>query len=972
MSEIVNLGKVSMTMGGDWDSSKSYEKLTCVSHNGRSWASKKNVSAGIEPSEANSAFWQKMSERGIQGIQGPVGPQGNSAFDGTGVEIVNNLTQGGESAVLSAEQGKVLKTELTELESEVYKTIDISNVVTNGIYAISNRVEGTMIQVSEVADASWRKAKIEVRNGELYRLTGQGGGKKVVTETTTETDLSGNYLGGYWNTSTYEVGASANVTKTWDGSWKSIEYAVSAGEKYRIQGGTGGANSVRLYLVVDEQNVIQSFAQPNDTEVTIEINKNGKLYCSTLKSSTASVVKIVTTKNASNNNALLYCITDHSGNVVALSDEDATMDNGGVPISTDGVMYCNFKASLPYGIAKIERLQSLLQGAQNSIENLEKDIAPIKEAKETIIPLKFGKLSDGRIDLPTTVESYDDMLYHLRSSLYKINGVSKILAPTIRDEVVVRRGYVLRVAPASDSTIGASVGEAVTIAEGAVGGWQSSQFSVKAGETYRIAGLASGGRIPLIAVINSANVLTQKIEGTQFSDNIITIAEDGLMVINQTLKDSPVAYRFAAVNVTYHYYDENRVYLGANNNTIPPKAKFVRLSMSQNSPFHSELSVIQPTIGCLIATKEDGNRLDNLRAYYPVNLHNPNAANEAEDILQDESEMTYDVVKLILPPNYKPDGEPVRLVIYVQGSGGSIWSDRSFNGADNLRAFYVAQEGYMLMMINGITAKYHALYPEVNDNFGTPITMSCYLQAYKWVLDNYNVRADGVFTYGKSLGGIGVGNLMYSQIPILAAAGLAPALDCISEIMRNRDAQAKQYYADSFGMVGDITFSDRPVAWEQKKKEEAYFKANAHKVVGYNPLWNGVIGLNTDTLLDASFQHGVVDTGQEYADERQAYESLPKYQPCPLKIWIAHDDVNVDPRFCDYLRAMVRKAGCIYELRWMPSGTGGHWAVDKGSEVNGVYQAPVSATIKPRYSSETITMAVAVIEMVTWFRRFES
>ena len=111
-------------MGGDWKSSESYEKLTCVSHNGRSWAAKKNVSAGVEPSEANSAFWQLMSDRGVQGIQGPVGPQGNSAFDGIGVEIVNNLTQGGESAVLSAEQGKVLKTELTELESKVNSVLD--------------------------------------------------------------------------------------------------------------------------------------------------------------------------------------------------------------------------------------------------------------------------------------------------------------------------------------------------------------------------------------------------------------------------------------------------------------------------------------------------------------------------------------------------------------------------------------------------------------------------------------------------------------------------------------------------------------------------------------------------------------------------------------------------------------------------------------------------------------------------------
>lgn len=942
---------------------------------------KKVIRAQMQQRRDTAANWAASNPVLLDGELGIVTDNPNLYKIGDGATAWNDLKLRGFDGTLAQTTGnsenaamsqKAITAKFTELESEVYKTTDMSNAVTSGRYAISNRTEGETIQVSEVADASFRKTKIAVRNGEMYNIKGQGGGKKVVTETTTETDLSGNYLGGYWKTSTYEVGTSANVAKTWDGSWKSIEYAVSAGEKYRIQGGTGGANSVRLYLVVDSNNIIQAFAQPNDTDVLISIEKNGKLYCSTLKTASAAVTKITTITNTQSDNALLYCVTDISGKIISISEEEAVRENSAITISADGFLYCNFKASQPYAIQKVERLLSLLQGTQESLAQLEMDVAPLKASKDNLIPLKFGKLSEGRIDLPTTVESYDDMFNHLRSSLYKINDVSQLFSPAIRDEVVVRRGYVLRVAPASDSTIGASVGEVVTITEGAVGGWQSSQFSVKAGETYRISGLASGGRIPLIAVLNSASVLTQKIEGVQFSDNTITIAEDGIMVINQTLGDAPVAYRFAMANVTYHYYDENRVYIGEGDNTIPSKAKFVRLSMSQNSPFRSELSVIQPTIGCLIATKEDGNRLDNLRAYYPVNLHNPNAANESEDILQDGSEMTYDIVKLILPPNYKPDGEPVRLVIYVQGSGGSIWSDRSFNGADNLRAFYVAQEGYMLMMINGITAKYHALYPEVNDNFGTPITMSCYLQAYKWVLDNYNVRADGAFTYGKSLGGVGVGNLMYSQIPILAAAGLAPALDCISEIMRNRDAQAKQYYADSFGMVGDITFSDRPVAWEQKKKEEAFFKANAHKVIGYNPLWNGVIGLNTDTLLDASFQHGVVDTGQEYADERQAYESLPKYQPCPLKIWIAHDDVNVDPRFCDYLRAMVRKAGCIYELRWMPSGTGGHWAVDKGSEVNGVYQAPVSATIKPRYSSETITMAVAVIEMVTWFRRFES
>ena len=113
----INVGKVAMTMGGDYDPSKAYDKLVCVHYNYRSWVSRKPVSEGIVPSEANSAFWQMIADRGERG------PEGQSYVDKTLVPIVDDLTTGGSANVLSAEQGKVLKQELTELESEIDKTI---------------------------------------------------------------------------------------------------------------------------------------------------------------------------------------------------------------------------------------------------------------------------------------------------------------------------------------------------------------------------------------------------------------------------------------------------------------------------------------------------------------------------------------------------------------------------------------------------------------------------------------------------------------------------------------------------------------------------------------------------------------------------------------------------------------------------------------------------------------------------------
>lgn len=133
MAKKINLGKVSLTFGGDYDYSKSYKRFTSVTYRGASWASRKDVPSGVDPTY--SEYWQKMADRGeqgIQGVQGERGPQGNSAFDGSGIELVNNLTQGGEGAALSAEQGKILKTELTELQTVVEDLTDFGLVVDGG------------------------------------------------------------------------------------------------------------------------------------------------------------------------------------------------------------------------------------------------------------------------------------------------------------------------------------------------------------------------------------------------------------------------------------------------------------------------------------------------------------------------------------------------------------------------------------------------------------------------------------------------------------------------------------------------------------------------------------------------------------------------------------------------------------------------------------------------------------------------
>lgn len=121
MAKKINLGKVGITTAGAYDPQKAYERLSCVTYNYESWVSTKDVPAGNTPQDG-SEYWQKMAARGERG------PQGQSYVDKELVPIVNDLTTGGSANVLSAEQGKVLKTEVTELSAKT----DVLDVTING------------------------------------------------------------------------------------------------------------------------------------------------------------------------------------------------------------------------------------------------------------------------------------------------------------------------------------------------------------------------------------------------------------------------------------------------------------------------------------------------------------------------------------------------------------------------------------------------------------------------------------------------------------------------------------------------------------------------------------------------------------------------------------------------------------------------------------------------------------------------
>lgn len=200
-----NLGKVGICPMGDYASGKSYERLSSVFYNHEYWVAVKDVPVGAVPS-ATSEYWQKMASRGEQG------PQGQSYVDKELVPIVDNLTTGGSSNVLSAEQGKVLKAELTELESNF------------------SAIKGERLEVRENTYISTYGASV----GSTFNPTGAA---------------------------------------EYDGCASIYHRKISPGERYLIKG-TGSAPYINMLVIVDNNNVVTRMFEQGFFDATITIAEN--------------------------------------------------------------------------------------------------------------------------------------------------------------------------------------------------------------------------------------------------------------------------------------------------------------------------------------------------------------------------------------------------------------------------------------------------------------------------------------------------------------------------------------------------------------------------------------------------------------------------------------------------------------------------------------------------------------------------
>ena len=421
------------------------------------------------------------------------GPSGNTSA-WTFVAKIGAVPADAELSATSTNppQNKVVTEKLTELESKVVEITEFQSQFVDGKYAITNRNVGGSINVTEVADSARKRIKLNVKAGEQYRITGTGGGADVVTESKVETDLASSMLNGRWEMSSDGIGSVVSANKVWDGTWRSLQYSVKAGEQYRITG-TGGLNG-RLYALLDSNNVLQAIAPSNyvQTDFVLNVTKNGTLYCSFLKANAHSVIKIETNTTTSNNNALLYCVTDSNGIVKALAAADEVSIDKPLVIIEDGFLYANFEIGKPMSLKKTAELKPRIASLETDVIRLDNNILLVEErVDENTSDNKKIKNYLGYQQTETDLASF---MLNGRWELSSYNVGTSSLPEKVWD-----------------------------------GTWRSLQYSVKAGEQYRITGTGGlNGR--LYALLDSYGILQVVAPSYDVqTDFILNVTKDGTL-----------------------------------------------------------------------------------------------------------------------------------------------------------------------------------------------------------------------------------------------------------------------------------------------------------------------------------------------------------------------------------------------------------------------------------------------------------
>lgn len=335
------------------------------------------------------------------------------------------------------------------------------------------------------------------------------------------------------------------------------------------------------------------------------------------------------------------------------------------------------------------------------------------------------------------------------------------------------------------------------------------------------------------------------------------------------------------------------------------------------------------------------------------------AYNMADDLISN-------TLRLYLPSNYSPTGEPVKMIYKAHGSNGYSWIDLDTWGGDT-SIDYLADEGFALYDMFAGTSYYSAIInPNLTHdsatriaNYNVPIQLAAQVAAYEWVVRNFNVDAR-VYVFGKSHGGMAGIYATNKIVPTRAVALFAPLITPIGDLYNpwgNHLNECSMCLDDMcFDVPDGMTFDQMVSAVNGKASGwKTIVLDNAAKQAGLIAYINGVTNLKQSSLLSALMDDTYKVQG--------GMDDLIRHSETPVKVWCAPDDAEVVfANGWNFVKSL-QNGGSNAQFREFPSGTGGHY-FDNFTNASSIKDT-VTTALGVQYTAPR-----AYIELVNYFNQF--
>ena len=285
--------------------------------------------------------------------------------------------------------------------------------------------------------------------------------------------------------------------------------------------------------------------------------------------------------------------------------------------------------------------------------------------------------------------------------------------------------------------------------------------------------------------------------------------------------------------------------------------------------------------------------------------------------VQDSRDMQQDRCILSLPVNYTQNGEPVRLVICGHGTGWKCTAETTIPWA-GMKTNMLLKEGYAVLGCNGTPGELNGL------DLGHNCVPECYrsiLAAYKYVIEKYNIKRDGVLTSGLSMGTYMTGQIaLFTEIPVLAQVFYGFSGE-IWKAQFTYKAAVRERMCQKFGFTGTaptFTTNNPPSAAEKQ-----YILDNIDKWSGYDVLLKGL----TNKAILSTFNVWPASSTITDSDEAAIYNDAIVVGRPPCKFFVCDDDTTAPKRWSEYMAKMIRNGGGYAEVRHYATGGHNEWGV---------------------------------------------